>query len=244
MTRGACFCLLLVSSVLGCGNQAVSAVVPKAEVAPSRQQTANDATTSSDSEYVGCTSQFCAGEPALSSALVAWDGESEFQGGARIQVNSGAELQAAIARQQMNSEPLTIVVQNTISPDNSPNLAWIDVRDVTNISIVGAGAGVEFDRIGIRLTRASNIVLRRLHVPLVQIGEEDGISLEGHVDHAWIDHSDSAEEHEAVGKQYHGTVISPHDEGAPLFAEPDPARVTLPGRIRALGMQRFGGCWV
>lgn len=241
MPRCAGVFLLAVSSMFGCSNQVATPVSPKGEIATPPPQWSTAYVIRADAAELmhGDTQSSSVDEDTVQ---IAWDGE--FLGGARVQVKTGAELQAVIARQQANSYPLTIVIQSTISRENSPNQPWIDVRDVTNLSIVGAGAGVEFNQIGLRLTRANNIVLRRLHVPFVQIGEDDAISLEGHVDHAWIDHSETTADHEDVGKQYHGTVVSPHDEGVPLLAEPDDAHVTGRDYMRAHGLQRTNRGWV
>lgn len=122
-----------------------------------------------------------------------WGGENRLESDTRILVRSGTELQDAVDRQQDVSKPLTILVVGSINSENSPNLGWIDVRDVSNVSIIGAGAGAEFHRIGIRLRRVRNVTIRKLYVPSLLVGEVDAVGLEGLVDHAWVDNSELSE---------------------------------------------------
>lgn len=103
------------------------------------------------------------------------------EGGTWVIVNNGTDLQNAIKNK--GSDPLTIYVDGTITPGNSGSLSKIDVKDVSDISILGLGYGAEFDGIGIKVTRASNIIIRNLEIHHVLLGDKDCISLEGPVDH-------------------------------------------------------------
>jgi len=110
------------------------------------------------------------------------------KGGSTITVSSGTDLQNAINAQKKSDEPLIIMVEGLINLANSPGLEKIDVKDVSNLSIIGSVNGAEFDGIGLKLRRASNIIIRNVSVHHVTSGEKDCISIEGPADHIWIDH--------------------------------------------------------
>ncbi|HZG56960.1 MAG TPA: pectate lyase [Paenibacillus sp.] len=110
-------------------------------------------------------------------------------GGTVVTVTNGVDLQNAINNKDPNV-PLTIYVQGVITPSNSGSLSKIDVKDADDISILGAGAYGEFNGIGIKITRASNIIIRNLKIHHVNIGDKDGISIEGPANNIWIDHNE------------------------------------------------------
>lgn len=126
-------------------------------------------------------------------------------GGTSVTVSTGTDLQNAI--KSKGSAPLTIYVQGVISPANSGALTKIDVKDVSDISILGAGAGAEFNGIGIKVTRASNIIIRNLKIHHVNIGDKDCISIEGPADHIWVDHCELYNEYQSVGKDYYDGLL-------------------------------------
>ncbi len=108
------------------------------------------------------------------------------QGGTVVTVNSGIDLQNAIKNK--GNQPLTIYVNGKITPSNSASLSKIDVKDKQDISILGVGTNGEFDGIGIKITRAKNIIIRNLKIHHVNIGDKDCISIEGPANNIWIDH--------------------------------------------------------
>ncbi|MCB0841062.1 MAG: hypothetical protein KDD99_30545, partial [Bacteroidetes bacterium] len=120
------------------------------------------------------------------------------QGGDTVTVTTGNELQDAIKNKGNN--PLIIYVDGIITPANSVGLSKIDVKDVEDISILGRGYGAEFNGIGIKLWRTSNIILRNLKIHHVDIGDKDCISIEGPTDHVWVDHCELYNEYQTVGK--------------------------------------------
>jgi pectate lyase len=100
------------------------------------------------------------------------------------------------------------MVSGTITPANTgADIEKIDVKDVTDVSIIGAGSGAEFNEIGIKIYKASNIVLRNLIVHHVAIGDKDCIGIEGPADHIWIDHCELYNEFEGADKEYYDGLL-------------------------------------
>jgi pectate lyase len=109
-------------------------------------------------------------------------------GGTTVTVSNATDLQNAIKNKNPNV-PLTIYVTGTITAGSS-GLTKIDVKDVNNVSILGKGTGAEFNGIGIKITRANNIIVRNLKIHHVNIGDKDAISIEGPAKNIWIDHNE------------------------------------------------------
>lgn len=142
-------------------------------------------------------------------ALAGWatenGGTTGGQGGPVVTVSSGQELQDAIDM----GGPRVIFVQGTITdaPDGK-----INVKDVSDISILGAGNGAEFNGIGIKIWRASNIIIRNLRIHHVTQGDKDCISIEGPSDHIWIDHCELYAEYQGVDKDYYDGLLDAKGE--------------------------------
>jgi len=145
----------------------------------------------------------CVGHSDVDFRLVGWatqdGGTTGGAGGDTITVTNGADLQQALTDKQDSTTPLTIMVAGTITEANS-GIDKIDIKDVTDVSVIGVDDGAEFDGIGIKLMRASNIVVRNLRIHHVQIGDQDCISIEGPVDHVWIDHCELYNDYDGVEK--------------------------------------------
>lgn len=166
-----------------------------------------DTTTSGTDESSGgadtSTMGECGGGTEAFFGLVGWateaGGTTGGAGGTSVTVSTGAALQEALNEHRDSTTPLTIWVTGPVTPGNSSD-SKIDVKDVSNVSILGMGAGAEFDGIGIKITRASNIVLRNLRIHHVDIGDKDAISIEGPADHIWVDHCELYATYEGVDK--------------------------------------------
>ncbi len=132
----------------------------------------------------------CSGNASVNFELVGWatqnGGTTGGRGGATVFVNSGAQLNSALATKSAFS-PLTIMVSGTINFQNTGS-DKIEVQGVRNVSIIGTDSGAEFNGVGLRLIESGNIVLRNLRIHHVAIGERDAISIHGPVDHVWVDH--------------------------------------------------------
>ena len=153
----------------------------------------------------------CRGGSEPDFSLSGWateaGGTSGGKGGQTITVSTGTELAQALEDKQDSSTPLTILVDGSITPANSGSLTKFDVKDVSDLSIIGTGAGAEFAGIGIKVVRASNIVLRNLKIFNVTIGDKDAISIEGPADHIWVDHCELHAEYQNVDKDYYDGLL-------------------------------------
>jgi pectate lyase len=121
-------------------------------------------------------------------------------GGDKITVSTGTDLQNALNAKKKSTVPLTIYINNTITPENSPGLSKIDVKDLKDVSLIGVDSLGEFNGIGIKIYKASNVIVRNIKVHHVLIGEKDCISIEGPANHIWIDHCELYNEYQGVGK--------------------------------------------
>lgn len=150
----------------------------------------------------------CVGDAEVDFSLVGWatenGGTTGGKGGTTTTVSNGADLLAAL--KDKGGTPLTILVNGTITEANT-GASKIDVKDVSDVSIIGLGAGAEFDGIGIKITRASNIVIRNLRVHHVDIGDKDAISIEGPADHIWVDHCELYADFQGADKDYYDGLL-------------------------------------
>ena len=127
-------------------------------------------------------------------------------GGSIDTVRTGTELQDALKDKQ-NGIPLVLYVEGTINFENSQDLSKIDIKEVDDVSIIGTGEGADFDSIGIKIWKASNIIIRNLKIHHVLSGEKDCISIEGPSDHIWIDHCELYNEFPDVDKDYYDGLL-------------------------------------
>ncbi|PTM57782.1 pectate lyase family protein [Desmospora activa] len=122
-------------------------------------------------------------------------------GGDTITVNNGNDLVNALKNKDPNT-PLTIYVDGTINASNT-DANKIDVKDVDDVSIIGVGTNGELNGIGIKIWRASNIIVRNLTIHHVNQGDKDAIGIEGDVRNVWVDHNDLYNEYQGVDKDYY-----------------------------------------
>ena len=70
----------------------------------------------------------------------------------------------------------------------------IEIKDVSNITLVGVGSGALFDELGIHIRNASNIIIQNIHVRNVKKSGSptsnggDAIGMESTVRNVWVDH--------------------------------------------------------
>ncbi|WP_088104033.1 pectate lyase family protein [Halalkalibacter urbisdiaboli] len=110
------------------------------------------------------------------------------QGGDTVTVSTGDELLQALKNKSSNT-PLTIYVDGTITPNNT-SASKIDIKDVSDVSILGVGTNGELDGIGIKIWRADNIIIRNLTIHEVNTGDKDAINIEGPSSNIWVDHNE------------------------------------------------------
>jgi len=166
--------------------------------------------TAGDGPDGGSGDLACAGGSQVDFALAGWategGGTRGGRGGTTISVSNGAALVQALVDKQDSDTPLTILVSGVITVANA-GAEKIDVKDVSDVSILGTGDGAEFDGIGLKIVRASNIVVRNLRIHNVLSGDKDAISIEGPADHIWIDHCELYAERQGVDKDYYDGLL-------------------------------------
>lgn len=134
------------------------------------------------------------------------------QGGPSVTVSTGTALQDAINL----GGPRIIYVNGTITPSNSSGLSKIEIKDVDDISIIGVGTSGEFNGIGIKIWRGSNVILRNLKIHHVLTGDKDCISIEGPANNVWVDHCELYNQFDGVDKDYYDALLDAKAESAYL----------------------------
>lgn len=124
----------------------------------------------------------------------------------RVTVTTGTELVAALANKDPN-RPLTIRVNGTLTQANSAGASKFDIKDMRDVSIIGVGQNGILDGIGIKIWRADNVIVRNLRIRNVNIGDKDGISIEGPARNIWIDHNEVSNSLD-VHKDFYDELIS------------------------------------
>jgi pectate lyase len=103
-----------------------------------------------------------------------------------------------------SSSPVIIRVSGTINHGNTSKVSnsgvcntaddVIEIKDVSNITVIGVGSSAIFDQIGIHIRNSSNIILQNLHVRNVKKSGSptsnggDAIGMEANVSNVWVDH--------------------------------------------------------
>ncbi len=130
-------------------------------------------------------------------------------GGDSVTVTTGAELVDALNNKRKNKDatPLIIYVNGRLTPENSDGAKQFDVKDMSNVSIIGIGHYAMLDGIGINIARAYNIIVRNLTIRYNRIGQKDGISIQGDSHHVWIDHNEVYNSLD-VDKDYYDELVS------------------------------------
>ncbi|EJI85368.1 MULTISPECIES: polysaccharide lyase family 1 protein [Alishewanella] len=124
----------------------------------------------------------------------------------RVTVTTGLELAQALANKDPN-RPLTIRVNGTITPANSGGFNKFDIKDMRDVSIIGVGQNGILDGIGLKVFRAQNVIIRNLKIRNVNIGDKDGITIEGPARNIWIDHNEISNSLD-VHKDFYDELVS------------------------------------
>lgn len=124
-------------------------------------------------------------------------------GGTEVTVSTGDEILDLISEKKDGaySDGLIIRVNGTITPNNTSS-SKIDIKEVNDVSVIGVGTSGEFDGVGIKIWKASNIIIQNLKIHHVSQGDGDCIGIEGPSDHIWVDHCEL----------YNDVIEDPEDE--------------------------------
>lgn len=121
-------------------------------------------------------------------------------GGSVVNASTGTQIHEALCGRSSDDTPIIIRVSGTITPYNTKKVSGscntkdgvIEIKEVSNVSIIGDGA--LFDEIGIHIRASSNIILQNLHVRNVKKSGSptsnggDAIGMESNVSNVWVDH--------------------------------------------------------
>ncbi|BAL87744.1 putative pectate lyase [Actinoplanes missouriensis 431] len=124
-------------------------------------------------------------------------------GGTTVRATTGTQIHEALCKRAAVDTPIVIEVQGTINHGNTTKVTGdscntaadrIELKGVSNVTIVGVGSGATFDQLGIHLRDARNIIVQNVTVknvkksgsPLSNGG--DAIGMESTVRNVWVDH--------------------------------------------------------
>jgi pectate lyase len=124
-------------------------------------------------------------------------------GGQVVRATTGTQINQALCNRASTSTPIIIQVEGTINHGNTADVSGdscdvgstlIDLKEVSNVTIVGVGSGATFDQIGIHIRSSSNIILQNLTIKNVKKSGSptsnggDAIGMESGVRNVWADH--------------------------------------------------------
>lgn len=140
--------------------------------------------------------------PAKIEGFAAYANVTGGAGGEVIYVSTGTELNAALCSGRASkTTPIIIMVDGTINHSNTTAQGCntvadqIEIKQMSNVSIIGVGTNALFDELGIHVRDSSNIIIQNVHIrnvkksgtPISNGG--DAIGMESGVDKVWIDHN-------------------------------------------------------
>ncbi len=125
-------------------------------------------------------------------------------GGATVKATTGTQIHAALCSRASASTPITIQVEGTINHGNTAKVSGnscstaagvIELKQISNVTIVGVGSGAVFDQVGIHIRESSNIIIQNVTVKNVKKSGSptsnggDAIGMESDVHNVWVDHA-------------------------------------------------------
>ncbi|WP_306214141.1 pectate lyase family protein [Actinoplanes sp. RD1] len=124
-------------------------------------------------------------------------------GGATVRATTGTAIHTALCTRASSSTPIIIQVEGTINHGNTAKVSGsscntaagvIELKQISNVTIVGVGAGAVFDQLGIHIRESSNIIVQNVTVRNVKKSGSptsnggDAIGMETDVRNVWVDH--------------------------------------------------------
>ncbi|KUO17161.1 pectate lyase family protein [Streptomyces dysideae] len=124
-------------------------------------------------------------------------------GGQTVRATTGTAIHAALCGRASSSTPITIEVEGTINHGNTSQVSGdscntaagvIELKQISNVTIIGVGSGAVFDQLGIHVRDASNIIIQNVTVRNVKKSGSptsnggDAIGMESNVRNVWVDH--------------------------------------------------------
>ncbi|GAA3890355.1 pectate lyase family protein [Streptomyces sedi] len=124
-------------------------------------------------------------------------------GGQTVRATTGTAIHAALCGRASSSTPITIQVEGTINHGNTSKVSGgscntaagvIELKQISNVTLVGVGNGAVFDQLGIHVRESSNIIIQNVTVRNVKKSGSptsnggDAIGMENNVRNVWVDH--------------------------------------------------------
>ncbi|MEO3802123.1 polysaccharide lyase family 1 protein [Nonomuraea sp. B1E8] len=124
-------------------------------------------------------------------------------GGRTVRATTGTAIHAALCSRASSSTPITIEVEGTINHGNTTKVSGdscntaagvIELKQISNVTIIGVGNGAVFDQLGIHIREARNIIIQNVTVRNVKKSGSptsnggDAIGMESNVRNVWVDH--------------------------------------------------------
>ncbi|MFE4213734.1 polysaccharide lyase family 1 protein [Streptomyces sp. NPDC056844] len=125
-------------------------------------------------------------------------------GGTTVRATTGTAIHTALCTRASSSTPITIEVEGTINHGNTAKVSGdscntaagvIELKQISNVTIVGVGSGAVFDQLGIHIRQSSNIIIQNVTVKNVKKSGSptsnggDAIGMESDVRNVWVDHT-------------------------------------------------------
>ncbi|MEU7585295.1 polysaccharide lyase family 1 protein [Micromonospora sp. NPDC049230] len=124
-------------------------------------------------------------------------------GGQTVRASTGTAIHTALCGRPSSSTPITIEVTGTINHGNTAKVSGsscntaagvIELKQISNVTIIGVGSGAVFDQLGIHIRDSSNIIIQNVTVRNVKKSGSpisnggDAIGMESTVRNVWVDH--------------------------------------------------------
>ncbi len=125
------------------------------------------------------------------------------KGGDVVYATTGTEIHEALCNRASSDTPIIIQVEGTINHGNTTKVSGdscntaadrIELKEISNVTLIGVGDGALFDELGIHIRSSSNIIIQNVHVRNVKKSGSptsnggDAIGLESDVHNVWVDH--------------------------------------------------------
>ncbi len=125
------------------------------------------------------------------------------EGGEVVYATTGTAIHEALCNRASSDTPIIIQVEGTINHDNTTKVSGdscntaadrIELKEISNVTLIGVGDGALFDELGIHIRSSSNIIIQNVHVRNVKKSGSptsnggDAIGLESDVHNVWVDH--------------------------------------------------------
>jgi pectate lyase len=125
-------------------------------------------------------------------------------GGQTVRATTGTAIHTALCNRASSSTPIIIQVEGTITVGNTAKVSGdscntaagvIELKQISNVTLIGVGGGAVFDQIGIHIRESSNIIVQNVTVQNVKKSGSptsnggDAIGMESSVHNVWVDHN-------------------------------------------------------